>query len=80
MVEIKGLDGPSPVHAFNAAMGQYLAYRAYLEVSGEPFTLLMAVSSSTYEKVVPRPAVTFLCDYYAVSIVVIAVETEEVEL
>lgn len=48
-VEIKSFLGPSKISAFYGALGQFIAYRAALQVQEQERMLYLAVPSSVYE-------------------------------
>ncbi len=49
-VEIKSFLGPSKISEFYGALGQFIAYRAALQVQEKERTLYLAVSSNIYEQ------------------------------
>jgi XisH protein len=49
-VEIKSFLGPSRISEFYGALGQFIAYRAALQLQEKERTLFLAVPSDVYEK------------------------------
>ena len=54
-VEIKSFLGPSKISEFYEALGQFIAYRAALQVQEKERTLYLAVSSNIYEQFFTTP-------------------------
>jgi hypothetical protein len=78
VIEAKSFRGPSPIHDFKLALGQYLLYRALLEVESPERELYLAVGGETYETVIKQAAIQVVIQRYQIALLVVDVEKEEV--
>jgi hypothetical protein len=77
VVEAKSFRGPSPIHDLKLALGQYLLYRALLEVEVPDRELYLAISSETYTTFFQQTPVQMVVHRYQVALLVVDLETEE---
>ncbi|MEZ4659060.1 MAG: element excision factor XisH family protein [Caldilineaceae bacterium] len=77
-VEIKSFVKRSPVQDVRDALGQYVMYRAYLAQVEPDRKLYMATSMRAYRDVFGLKAVEFLMEQFAIALIVVNIEREEV--
>lgn len=77
-VEIKSFVKRSPVQDVRDALGQYVMYRAYLAQIEPDRKLYMATSMRAYRDVFSLKAVEFLVQQFAIALIVVDIEREEV--
>lgn len=78
VIEAKSFRGPSRIQDFKLALGQYLLYRALLEIEAPDRELYLAVGSDPYETVIKQPAIQVVIQRYQVMLLVVDIEKEEV--
>jgi hypothetical protein len=78
VVEAKGFRGPSPIHDFKLALGQYLLYRALLEVESPERELYLAVTSETHATFFQQTPIQMVVQRYQVALLVVDVQKEEI--
>jgi XisH protein len=78
VVEIKSFLGPSPLHDFEVALGQYLFYRGLLQQTAPEYEMYLAVSDEAHARVLARKSVELLLNQHHVSVLVVDLEREEV--
>lgn len=79
-VEIKSFAGPSPVHEFEQALGQYVLYLALIRRVDPDRKLYLAVGDKVHEEFFGRDAVRYVLEDTPVPRLVVRVEAEEVML
>lgn len=79
-VEIKSFVKRSPVQDIRDALGQYMMYRAYLTKIEPDRKLYMATSARAYRDVFSLKAVQFLVQQFAIAMIVVDIEKQEVTL
>lgn len=79
VVEAKSFGGLSSIQELKLAVGQYLVYKGYLGVSAPDYKIYMAVPKSTFERFFALEAVRFITKLYDVHILVVNIDTEEVD-
>jgi hypothetical protein len=77
-VEIKSFLGPSLLHLFEEAVGQFLVYRFALRRTAPERKLYMAVSDQSYTNLRGRELIDGIMAEEDVPVVVIRIDTEEV--
>lgn len=77
-VEIKSFIGPSEVADLEAALGQFLVYRAVLSHRKDPHVLWLAVSQQAFESIFQDGLGAMIRLEYKVSLLVIDVDEEEI--
>lgn len=77
-VEIKSFVKRSAVQDVRDALGQYVMYRAYLAQIEPDRKLYMATSTRAYRAVFSLKAVQFLVQQFAIPLIVVDIEREEV--
>jgi hypothetical protein len=78
VVEIKSFVGPSPMHDFEIALGQYQLYRGLLEVTAPERQLYLAISDEVYVNFFERKAIPFIIQRYHLTLLVVNVAAEEI--
>lgn len=78
VVEIKSFVGASPIHEFEAALGQYELYRGLLELTEPDRELFLAVSDTIYESLFQREAIQVIVRRNRIKLVVVDLENEEI--
>ena len=79
-VEIKSFVKRSLVQDIRDALGQYMMYRAYLTKIEPDRKLYMATSARAYRDVFSLKAVQFLVQQFAIAMIVVDIEKQEVTL
>ncbi len=79
VVEIKSFLGPSLYHDWEQALGQYEVYRRLLQVTDPGRELFLAVASAVFHDFFQRKSVQLVVGMAQIKIVVIRLETQEVE-
>jgi XisH protein len=77
-VEIKSFVGPSPIHDFEEALGQFMLYLALLRRVDPNRKLYLAVSQDTHDTVFTREGIQAALDDFAVARLIVSVSDEEV--
>jgi hypothetical protein len=78
VVEAKSFRNPSPIHDFEVALGQYLVYRAFLEVVAPEHELYLAVGNRVYANLFQQSAIQLVVQRYQVALLVVHLEREEI--
>jgi len=79
VVEIKSFLGPSLYYDWEQALGQYEVYRRLLQVTDPERELFLAVGASVFHEFFQRKSVQTVVALARVKIVVIRLDTQEVE-
>jgi hypothetical protein len=79
VVEIKSFLNPSPLQDFKVALGQYMLYRGFLELTAPDRPLYLAISSEIYDSFFEQKAIQYVAQRYQVALLVVNSETAEVE-
>jgi hypothetical protein len=77
-VEIKSFIGPSPIHDFEEAIGQFLLYFSLLKRVDEGRKLYLAISQDTDDELFSREGIQVAVDDYNISRIVVNLQEEEV--
>lgn len=77
-VEIKSFVGPSPIHDFEEALGQFILYLALLRRADAGRKLYLAVSRETEDTLFNREGIRVVLADFPVPRLVVHVEKEEV--
>ena len=78
VVEIKSFVSVSPIHAFEEALGQYILYFGYLELTAPDHELYLAVSDEAYSRVLERPALKVIVEKNHLAVIVVSLAREEI--
>ncbi len=78
-VEIKSFLGPSKISEFYGALGQFIAYRAALQVQEKERTLYLAVSSNIYDQFFTTPFIQELIQQNQLYLLSYDIEQEVIE-
>jgi hypothetical protein len=77
-VEIKSFLGPSVFHDFYEAFGQFLMYRSIMSETDPDRVLYLGIGDQAYKALRKKPSAVLALQKYAVSLVVVRLDTEEV--
>jgi hypothetical protein len=77
-VEIKSFVGPSAIHDLELALGQYVLYLSFLEVTEPDRKLYIAISHAVYENFFRRKSVELLIERNKVPLITVDVAEEEI--
>ncbi|HET6384913.1 MAG TPA: element excision factor XisH family protein [Armatimonadota bacterium] len=78
LVEIKAMVGPSAIHAYEEALGQYQFYRYLIHLTGTEHQVYLAVSEEAYHNILQRDGLREVVALSRMAILVINVRMEEV--
>lgn len=78
-VEIKSFLGPSKISEFYGALGQFIAYRAALQVQEKDRTLYLAVSSNIYDQFFTTSFIQELVQQNQLYLLMYDIEQETIE-
>jgi hypothetical protein len=77
-VEIKSFLGPSPMRELETALGQYLIYRGFLELTASDRKVYLAITDTIYHDFFSREAIRVIIQRYDVSLLVVNPQQEEI--
>lgn len=77
-VEIKSFLGPSILHDFEQAVGQFLVYRTIMSRVDPERRLILAVSQQGFAALQRKPAVQLVVEDQRVPILIVTLDREEV--
>lgn len=78
VVEIKSFAGLSPIQDLKLALGQYVLYLGYLEVTEPDRKLYLAVDHLIYHEFLEQEAIEFIRRRYQIAMLVVNIDAEEV--
>ncbi|MEM8642635.1 MAG: XisH family protein [Cyanobacteria bacterium P01_G01_bin.54] len=78
VVEVKSFLSRSPMREFETALGQYLIYKAFLEITHPEYKVYLAVGEKIYQDFFEKIAIQLILKKYQVSLLVIDFEQEEI--
>lgn len=78
-VEIKSFLGASKISEFYSALGQFIAYRAALQVQESERSLYLAISSDIYEKFFLTPFIQNVVNQNQLYLVIYNIDEEIIE-
>ena len=78
-VEIKSFLGPSKISEFYGALGQFIAYRAALQMQEKERTLYLAVSSNIYDQFFTTSFIQELVQQNQLYLLMYDIEQETIE-
>jgi XisH protein len=78
VVEVKSFLGPSALHELEGALGQYLVYRRFLELTAPEHQLYLAISDVVHADLFTRQSVQLIVQTYQLALLVVNVLTEEI--
>jgi hypothetical protein len=79
VIEAKSFSGDSDMHQFETALGQYLVYRIFLSHTKPDRNVYLAVGATVFQEFFMRPAIQLVCRECQVAIIVIDLNTEEIQ-
>ena len=80
VIEVKSFTAKSAIHDLETALGQYIAYRTFLQVVAPEYKLYLAISDLIYRAPFQRKSFQLLIKMNDVSLIVVDVPQEEVVL
>ncbi|OJJ19778.1 XisH protein [Roseofilum reptotaenium AO1-A] len=78
VVEIKSFINPSPINDFQNALGQYLLYRDFLELSDKNYGIYLAVRSAVFNNFFQRKSIQAVIKRHQLNLIVFSVNEEEI--
>jgi CRISPR/Cas system-associated exonuclease Cas4 (RecB family) len=78
VVEVKSFIGPSPIHDFQIALGQYNLYLVYLEKTAPERRLFLAISDQVYDRLFKKAAIKVIVERFRIALLIVDVQAEEV--
>lgn len=78
VVEIKSFISPSPMRDFEIALGQYILYRNFINLTEPEYTLYLAIKESTYENFFKRDSIREIIQLNQILIIVVNIENEAI--
>jgi hypothetical protein len=78
LVEIKSFLGPSKIHGFETALGQYLLYRGVLSLVDPGRKTYLAVSEQGYQRVFGLKLVQTIAQQHRLAVLVVNLDQVEV--
>jgi len=78
VVEIKSFINPSPINDFQNALGQYLLYRDFLELSDKNYGIYLAVRRAVFNNFFQRKSIQAVIKRHQVNLIVFSVNQEEI--
>lgn len=79
-VEVKSFIGPSAIHEFEQALGQYILYLNFLEEVEPDRKLYIAINDTVHENIFCRKSIQFLVRKNQIPIIVVNIQREEILL
>lgn len=79
LVEIKSFVGISPFHDLKIALGQYQLYLPMLQTLGLDYKLYIAIGDEVYADTFQRQSFQLIVDWYELPLIVVNLESEEIE-
>ena len=77
-VEIKSFVGRSPIHDLKAALGQYVLYLGFLEITDPTRKLYLAIGEKTYREFFQQEAIQVIQQRFNISVIVVNLSQEEI--
>ncbi len=77
-VEVKSFLGPSPMRELETALGQYLIYRGFLELTAPDRKVYLAITDAIYHDFFSREAIQIIIRRYDVALLVVDPQQEEI--
>ena len=78
VVEIKGFEVRSLIHALEEALGQYRIYRKILAVQQPSISVYLAVPKGAYDLLCQRPTFRFLMADKEFSLIIVDIDRQEI--
>ena len=79
VVKVKTFGERSLIHALEEALGQYRIYRQYLAETLPGCKVYLALSAQAYDLLEKRPTFRFLMRRKEFALIVVKIDTEEIE-
>ena len=79
MVEVKSFLARSAIREFETALGQYLIYRIFLEITNPKYKVYLAIGEEIYRIFFRRVAIQLILKKYQVSLLVVDFTQEEIQ-
>jgi hypothetical protein len=78
VVEIKSFINPSPMKDFQNALGQYLLYRDFLELSHKDYELYLAIKNSVFNTFFQRKSIQAVIQRHQMNLIIFNDKKEEI--
>ena len=78
VVEVKSFLHPSPIHDLKSALGQYVLYSRFLELTAPERKVYLAVSDEVYSSVFEQKAIQAVVEGLPLSLIAVNVVAEEI--
>ena len=78
VVEIKSFINPSPMKDFQNALGQYLLYRDFLDLSHKDYELYLAIKNSVFNTFFQRKSIQAVIQRHQMNLIVFNDKKEEI--
>jgi hypothetical protein len=78
VIEIKSFLGRSTMREFETALGQYLIYQTFLDITHPDYQIYLAISKNIYEKFFKQVAIQLILQKYQVLLLVVDMNKEEI--
>lgn len=78
VVEIKSFSGKSTMYDFHAALGQYIVYRNFIQLTEPEYALFLAIDDIIYEDFFKRKSVQSVVSANQLLLMIVNIEREEI--
>lgn len=78
VVEIKSFSGKSAMYDFHAALGQYIVYRNFIQLTEPEYILFLAIDDIVYKDFFQRKSVQSVVHKNQLLLMVVNIEQEEI--
>ncbi|MBD2344587.1 XisH family protein [Anabaena subtropica] len=78
VIEIKSFLGRSTMREFETALGQYLIYQTFLDITQPRYKIYLAISKNIYAKFFQQVAIKLILQKYQVLLLVVDISKEEI--
>lgn len=78
VIEVKSFLSRSPMREFETALGQYLIYKTFLEITHPEYKVYLAVGDKIYQDFFEKIAIQLILKKYQISLLVVDFEQEKI--
>ncbi|MBD2458974.1 XisH family protein [Nostoc sp. FACHB-87] len=78
VIEIKSFLGRSNMREFETALGQYLIYQTFLNITNPSYKIYLAISKKIYEQFFQQVAIQLIIQKYQVLLLVVDINKQEI--
>jgi hypothetical protein len=79
VVEIKSFTGRSSITDLHGAVGQYIIYRQFIQLTDPSYELYLAIDDEIYENFFSRESITILLNAQQIKLLVVDLSKEEIQ-